>query len=282
MFYKESFGHDLYLAVYDPTYSKWVANYNCRQMIGGESLQADRTVGLAVWNNVLNLVWKKAGGDTIHSAVWDGTKWTGGQQVMFVGQTSWPTTLESPALALFGEQLVMVHKSRDSDDLHWEVCDAGGNWTGGDRIAVVDHPDDPNPGTSDRPALAVYNGVLYLLYKSRGTKSTDLYVSTFDGTSWRGNRKLDILEPKIHTHSGPGIATYQDDLYVFFRYDDSGNQNVIRYVIFNGSLWSNMQKISIDPLSSRIPWPAAVDSNLMLFYKGQVKTDLYEATYSPS
>ena len=71
--------------------------------------------------------------------------------------------------------------------------------------------------TSEGPALAVYDGKLYLAYKAKG--SSDLWYNVFDGTSWDPEDHKITEGGKVKTGRGPALAAV--DPYLVMVYRDS-------------------------------------------------------------
>ena len=88
--------------------------------------------------------------------------------------------------------------------------------------------------TSDGPAMAEYNGKLYLAYKGSG--SNDLWYNVFDGTSWLADDLEISQNGRSQTSSRPALAVYGKQLYLAYRGGDSDD---IWYNVFDGNNWLN-------------------------------------------
>src|SRR5258706_435777 len=67
--------------------------------------------------------------------------------------------------------------------------------------------------TSKGPALAAYNGKLYLAF--RGENSSSLHVCSFDGSSWSAQTNLTDLNG-AETDDSPALAVYENKLYAVY------------------------------------------------------------------
>jgi hypothetical protein len=72
--------------------------------------------------------------------------------------------------------------------------------------------------TSQSPALAVHNGLLYLAYRSGS--SADIWYTTFDGTSWKDPDVKITRDGHVKTGRGPALASVGSYLVMVYR-DDS-------------------------------------------------------------
>ena len=154
----------------------------------------------------------------------------------------------------------------------------GSYWTGNQKIA--DMPGGISPESNYTPALSVFQGYLYMAYK--GAHSNELYLSWFDGESWRGNQKIADMPGDISPESnyGPAIAVYDDALWMIFK---GAHSNELYQAEYNGS-WSGNQKISdmpggINPESNYTPALARFLEDLFLIYKGAHSNEIYQATW---
>jgi hypothetical protein len=240
----------------------------------------DKSPSVEVLDDVLYMVWKTAGKSAIRSAKWDGTSWSGGDVITIASPGQNPETNNSPYLARYGEQLVMVHKYKDSDDIHWELFSAG-VWSGGTRMAVIDNKDSKHPGTNKRPALIQYDGKLYMLFK--GSHSNTLRQCTYDGTDWRGNNEIKDSAAKFtpESNEGPGLAGFAGAIYMFYKGANSDN---IWMSMYNGIKWNGNVALkdvtSIAPTSNRSPWVVRVVDELFLLNAGS-KSKLHYSVLKP-
>jgi hypothetical protein len=86
--------------------------------------------------------------------------------------------------------------------------------------------------TSEGPAMAMFNGKLFLTYK--GKDSDDLWFNTFDGHSWLANDLEITQNGHSRTSAGPALAVYNGLLYLAYR--GSGSDS-LWYNVFDGTSW---------------------------------------------
>lgn len=139
-------------------------------------------------------------------------------------------------------------------------------------------PDNPiskygHTVTSAAPAMAEYNGKLYIAYK--GKDSDDLWYNVFDGTSWLE----DDLEITQHGHSktqdAPALASYNGKLYLAYR--GSGSDD-LWYNVFDGNKWLPTDLEITQGGHSRTgagPALASYNGKLYLAYKASGSDDLW-------
>ncbi|HLL53894.1 MAG TPA: hypothetical protein VK447_10130, partial [Myxococcaceae bacterium] len=145
-------------------------------------------------------------------------------------------------------------------------------WSGNKKISDGSSID---PKTSTSPALAVFRGKLYLAY--RGEDKTDIYVSTFDGRTWSGNKKISdgsSIDPE--TKTGVALVATNDQLLMLYRGEDKADLYV---AAFDGETWSGNTRISqmssIDPETSTVPAAAVLNGTLNVVYRGKDHSDIY-------
>lgn len=92
-------------------------------------------------------------------------------------------------------------------------------------------------GTSNSPAVAVYNGKLYVVHQEQDLKGA-LKVTTYDGSSWSGDDYIVTASGnRISTSERPGLATFKGDLYLV--HDQAGDAGFLYYSVFNGQTWTD-------------------------------------------
>lgn len=154
-------------------------------------------------------------------------------------------------------------------------------WTGNQPIKDIS---TISPESDQAPALAAYQGKLYMIY--RGALKDDYYVSVFDGQDWTGNQAIENLPGGIspESDSPPGLAVYYGVLQLAYRGTLTDN---LYMSFFDGTYWTGNQKIEdmpggIDPKSNYAPALAVFKDVLYLAYKGAHSDDLYLAWYDGS
>jgi len=269
MVYKSSSNDDMYMAIYDPAQAKWTYNKRIADMTGGTfSPKTNKSPSCETLNDVLNVVWKSHDSDSIRWATWNGTTWAGGSVITIASPGQNPETNNSPYLARYKNELVMVHKFKNEDDIHWERFN-GSSWSGGTKISVIDNDDEQNPGTNKRPAAVEYDGLLYLIFK--GGHTNNLLWCNYDGSDWRGNVDIKNEAQKFTPKSdeGPGLARFAGSIYMLYKGEGSNN---VWFSIYGGESWNGNDEMKdatpIAPTTNRSPWIVRVGEDLVLLDKG--------------
>jgi hypothetical protein len=280
MFYKGRSTNDIWSAVYDPLKKMWLSGAQIINLPGGRAVnpQTNKSPCAAVYKDILYVVYKSASDNTICMMSWDGSTWNGGAPIKISGGTN-PQTNNSPYLALYKDELFLVHKWKDSDDIHCSRFN--GTWSGGSRIEVTDNKDQKYPGTNRRPALVEFGGLLYLFFK--GSHSNNLLQCTYDGTQWKGNLDIKVKSDKFKPKSseGPGVARFAGNIDMLYKGE---TYERIWLSVFNGVAWGeniDLEKVtSIKPKSDRSPWVVRVGVDLFLLNKGD-NDNIYQSTLTP-
>jgi hypothetical protein len=111
-----------------------------------------------------------------------------------------------------------------SDETGWFIPD----------VPVTKHD---HTKTSEGPALAVYNGLLYMAYKSSG--DDHLWYNYFDGHNWLDQDIQITKDGHTKTSAGPALAVYNGLLYM--AYKSSGDDD-IWYNVFDGHNWQGQDE----------------------------------------
>ncbi|APD13467.1 hypothetical protein [Pandoraea pulmonicola] len=113
------------------------------------------------------------------------------------------------------------------------------------------------------PAMAIYNGVVYLTHQTSGTDHS-LWYMTFDGTNWSGDTQV----PNVSLNESPGMAVFDGNLYVAHQGSDTtGTANTLWYTVTNGRGWSQDKNISGIQLNGS-PAMVVFANTLHLFFRG--------------
>ena len=97
-----------------------------------------------------------------------------------------------------------------SQDLWYNVFD-GSSWLAND----LEITQNGHSKTDAGPALAVYNGLLYLAYKGSG--SDEIWYNVFDGTNWMAQDIQVTRDGYVHTGRSPALAVFPPYLYLAYR-----------------------------------------------------------------
>jgi hypothetical protein len=115
-------------------------------------------------------------------------------------------------------------------------------------IQVVANPGQPDPRTQSAPALASYNGLLYLVY--RGDSDRIFYIS-FDGNRWARSANPIVAnpgQPDPRTQSAPALASYNGLLYLVHR----GDSDSLWDITFDGNRWARSETEIVNRAAA--PW----------------------------
>lgn len=190
-------------------------------------------------------------------------------------------TSDAPAAVSFNGSPYVFYKGSGGDSRIYVAQPP----TGSDILngpAWSANPLNPAINTSTAPAVAAFNGALYMLYKGSGG-DTNVYIgrstanTVGDGSSWSANR----LNPAINTSAAPAVATLNQQLYMLYK-GSGGDTNI--YIasstggdIFDGSTWSATR---LNPAinTSVAPGIVVFNGTLYMFYKGSGNdTNIYIA-----
>jgi hypothetical protein len=160
-----------------------------------------------------------------------------GPAVKWVPPAGIPTAMTnggSPALATYQGHLYAAWQGQSSPYHIWYAAysDKTNTWS---TPATV-----PSALTNYRtgPALAVYNGDLYVAWQGEGSPIGVWYAS-FNGTSWSGQAR--VPSALVHISSTVGLASYNGDLYL--TWTGQSSPYAVWYAAFNGASWTAQQTI---------------------------------------
>ncbi|MFK0256274.1 hypothetical protein [Streptomyces sp. NPDC090445] len=111
---------------------------------------------------------------------------------------------ETPALAVFHDDLYCVYQGRGDDpDLWWTALRADGSRS----------EDQPFPAhhTLGSPALAVFQDSLYCAHRG-GSGDWSIALTSYDGGTWRPDRPV----PNAESVYGPALAVFHDALHLAY------------------------------------------------------------------
>ena len=150
-----------------------------------------------------------------------------------------PRTQSAPALASYNGLLYLVYRGA-SDNLFYISFD-GHRWARS-ATKIVANPGQADPRTQSAPALASYNGLLYLVY--RGASDNLFYIS-FDGHRWARSATKIVANPgqaDPRTQSAPALASYNGLLHLVHR----GDSNSLMDITFDGNRWARSETEIVD------------------------------------
>jgi len=117
-------------------------------------------------------------------------------------------------------------------------------------------------GISGAPALANYNGKLYMAWRGAGDGSDKIYYASFDGVSWSQQNRAG----GFGISGSPALAVYNDRLYMAWRGAGDGSDKIY-YAYFDGSSWSGQNRAASYGISGS-PALAAYSSRLWMAWRG--------------
>jgi hypothetical protein len=147
-------------------------------------------------------------------------------------------------------------------------------------VQIVANPGQADPRTQSAPALASYNGLLYLVYRG---PSDNLFYISFDGHRWARSATKIVANPgqaDPRTQSAPALASYNGLLYLVYR----GPSDNLFYISFDGHRWARTSAPIAagpgqrNPRTQSAPALASYNGLLHLVYRGD-SDNLFHITY---
>jgi hypothetical protein len=123
----------------------------------------------------------------------------------------------SPAVVSYGGKVYMFYTGATFDTLYQSIFDPStSTWSG--NVTISSLPGGINPASDTTPAVANFAGKIFLVYESASLD--DVYVATWDGTTWSGNTEIeDAANAEIDpsTDEQPALASFGGALYLFYK-----------------------------------------------------------------
>lgn len=113
--------------------------------------------------------------------------WTENFRILAAGSPHSPQTSHGPGLIVYNNSLYVVYVGEGNKNVWFAKLTSTADfhkWEQNQQVKVNGHAVQ----SSDRPALAVMNNMIYMVYQGQG--GTDLWFAWFDGNNWNGNTKL--------------------------------------------------------------------------------------------
>ncbi|MFD3467093.1 hypothetical protein ACFWWM_12110 [Streptomyces sp. NPDC058682] len=157
---------------------------------------------------------------------------------------------ETPALAVFRDDLYCVYQGRGDDPaLWWTAHRSDGSWS----------EDQPFPAhhTLGSPALAVFQDRLYCAHRG-GSGDWGMALTSYDGDTWTPDRPV----PDAESVYGPALAVFRDALHL--AYADAA-QRIMVTTSRDGRSWTTPEPVP-GCATTRSPALAVYDGNLHLLY----------------
>ncbi len=188
--YQGQGANDLCVAINDPVGGWQQEGQTVYQLSGGLiAPQSDVSPSAIFYQDKLYVIYKNVNSTDLYFFTYDFTTEQFGGAVSIKSQAGpiEPESNYAPSLAVFNGLLYMIYKSPDNDNLNYAYYDGNQDiWAGNSLISG--QPGHIRPESATNPGVAVYNGLLYLIYK--GPNQNDLNTSVFDGTTWSENTQI--------------------------------------------------------------------------------------------
>jgi len=131
----------------------------------------------------------------------------------------------------------------------------------------------PNVGTTDSPALAVFQNRVFLAWK--GSSDQHIWWNSFDGSNWAGQQQV----PNAGTTDNPALAVFKDKLYLVWK--GTGDEH-IWYADFDGSAnpWSGQARIAGVGTTNGPALAAGFQNKLYMTWKGSGDQHIWYADFT--
>lgn len=216
---------------------------------------------LASFNGNLYISWKGDGNDNLNVMVSTDNGQTFGNKFI-----SGETSPESTALTAHNGNLYIAWKGDGNDNLNVAIVnvDAFGSPTGFSNKNTLG---DTSPVS---PALASFNGNLYIAWKGDGNDNLNVMVSTDNGATF-GNK---LTSPET-SDDAPSLAVFNGNLYIAWKGSGNDNLNVaIVNVDAFGSPTGFSNKVTLGETSPVSPSIASLGGLFYLSWKGDGNDNL--------
>jgi hypothetical protein len=265
--------NDIWWSIFDGVLWRTPSGEPGNEKIPGQKSKA--TPALAVFNNHLHMVHLGDSSNDIWWSIYDGVSWNKSDGTPGNERIPGQKSKASPALAVFNNQLHMVHLGDSSNDIWWSIYD-GVSWNkldgmpGNERI--------PGQKSKASPALAVFNSQLHMVHL--GDSSNDIWWSIYDGGSWNkpdgtpGNERI----PGQKSKTAPDLKLFNGALHLVHLGKTSNN---IWTSTYRGNKWSSNRR-SYNGKSRAGPTLAALGARLYMFHVGETSERIYQTLYDPS
>lgn len=265
-----------------PTIHKWREN-NPISAVSNPSINPQTDKGCAVvqmGSDSLHLIFKGASSNDLYHVWMDSSgNWQGNNKIQVDGESL--QTDKAPAAAYFNGKIYVAYKEKGGKDLCMLRYD-GSNWSWGESIKDISDK-DIDPKTAQNPAVATYNGKLYVAYAGSGT--TKMYICAYDGSTWSGNKEMKSSDDdQFRCDQGPALAPYNGYLYCCWQ--GNGTEKMYQ-ATYDGSgdfwdSWKNYKQIVASrgvkntPRTNKYPTLVPYSDKLYLFYKGNHSNKIYQ------
>ncbi|MEU3991736.1 sialidase family protein [Streptomyces platensis] len=222
--YRHSGSHTaLWWTVYQPDGNSWS---DPRQI---PNQWSSASPAVAVFNNLVHLVYRDAHGADMWHTSFDGNSWSTPRR-MANHYTSAGATL-----AVFDNRLYCVYRGNGSDgqlySTTYNSSGSSGSWSPGQALSGGNY-------SGGEPALAVYGGQLHCVYFENRPQFAPLWHTRLNGTQWQAPRRVDHGQA---TADGVGLTVFNNRLYCGYRDSNAGQELWSTY--WTGQVWSRAERI---------------------------------------
>ncbi len=237
------------------------------QWTAGQVIPDHTTVegpALAVFNNRLYCIYVGTSGDnSLYSTYWSHVNSSWSDAKKFPNHYStW-----GPALAIHDNKLWCVHTGNGRDQsLRYTTSSDGENWSDDTKF--------PGQITASAPSLFVKDENLFCAHRG-GTGDETLYYTSWNGTTWRPDRKmLNNSVFSIESSHAPGVVYNADNKRLIMVFKGSGSDTQLYYGAAkdDSENWT-LNKIS-ESFSQAGPAVLTIRSSTFCFYRGAETSDV--------
>jgi len=214
-------------------------------------------------------------------------KWTGNESINELsGGGINPRTSYSPAVANFSDSLIFTYCSMgDTGSICQSLYD-GSDWSQDTAITVNGH----KIGTNAGPSLAVFNGTLYMAYRSSAEIDGEypIMLATLakdqtSNTAWQGDTPISINGENLATDHAPSLTVQGSgsSARLWLGWQKSSD---LFTATFDGSTWTNNGQIQVEsngtPSSDYGPAICSFENSVWVIFKGRHSNNLMWAAYN--
>jgi hypothetical protein len=215
----------------DPSNDVWIAssldgvNFTS-EVLSGQTMDGNSSPALVVSNNVLYYIY--AANDTDHEMLVttsaDGSTWQGPAAYLGIQMGA-----QGPGAGTFGNGVSVGFQSNDSRNVLFvtnKVTEASSytgpsdpNGAGPQDGFASTATEQPNVFMGSKPALASFNGSLYVAFQANDPGHTLHVTSSPTGSNFPAAAQ----EPNVLIGSAPGMAEFNHQLFIAFQANDPGH-----------------------------------------------------------
>jgi len=213
--------------------------------------------------------------------------WTGNQTINELsGATLNPRTTATPAVANFSDSLLFTYKASNSDFII-QCLYKDKAWSQDIAITVNGH----NIGCSEGPSLAVFNGTLYMAYRSSAKLNggypimlATLASGETSPSKWQGDTAISIGGSNLQTDHAPSLTVQGTGTAARMWLGWQKDSNLYT-ATFDGTNWTNNGQIKNvasngTPASNYGPALCGYQNSVWVIFKGRYSNNLMWCAYN--